>query len=251
MNCSIYRAVIIWIIINTVAVDLTAQRFSLSAYFGREAEIITETLGIRIEDAMLTPNSQASYLWVPGVRIYYSVNGFLKMGFDAHYRPRYSYSYLIRVPDPRSPDGFVSSPSGRAIEEINLSLIPQLTIWQIGNLQMDALVGVGITLPFPSIGEGGYFDFGEGKELQTTIFNALREHSHKPTLTGQVGILVGWKRLFLQIRYLRTLSRSATDPLQINGRSYPYINKRDGLGLSVGYVLPIGRNRIDHHAFQR
>ncbi len=63
---------------------------------------------------------------------------------------------------------------------------------------------------------------------------------HHPTWIGTFGLALRYRRFVLQTRYLKTLSHSITRPIEFEGRTYPWLNKRDGLQLTLGYRIPIG-----------
>jgi hypothetical protein len=226
-----------------------AQKFSIIPYFGGDAGIVWSTQNVQIDDHVLSGDAIAYTDITLGLRTEYRHSKNLQFLLDIGRRPNYSVGYLLRIPVDQAPFTSVvkGGSSGNGGPEIVATLSGQYEMSINKSLYASVSMGTGISQIISgtrAINEGSFEGFGPGMERSTALYRTLDELPLHPTWVGIAGLGLRYRRFVLQTRYLKTLSRSVTRPFEFEGRSYPWLNKRDRVQLTLGYRIPIGRKAV-------
>ena len=245
-SCLLYRASILSLTLSCIT-TLGAQRFSVSAYAGLEGEAVTTTKNILVEDMVVNGNATAVVDWAFSVQGNYQVNDRLSLHLSIDKRLDYLFGYIIRHPEP-PPFNYGTKVGTVGGNDWAVTFTPRLRLINLGRVKVSGFLGLGASRILrykPAVNGSGTADFGAGYETVTELWNLLDDHPTKTALLASGGLVIDYRRISLQLRYLNTLSRSITDPFTFRGETYPYVNRRDGLQLMVGYTLPIGKRSSD------
>ena len=227
-------------------VDLGAQRLSITPYLGLEGEAVTTTQNIIVEDMEVDGDATAVIDLTFGLRTGYRISDRLTVNFDINRRTTYLFGFLIRHPEVAP--FFRGTKAGTVGgNDWMISVAPHLTILSTERFRLSVLTGLGFSRIFPFApavnGRKGMMNFGPGYESLTALYNLLEAHPIRTVAIGTAGFIVQHRRFSLQVRYIKTLSRSLTEPFTFNGRTYPYVNRRNTLQLMIGYTIPFGRRK--------
>ena len=215
---------------------------SIIPYGGFDAEFITVPQNIKIDNQILNGEATNLINWSFGVRASYSINDFLDVSLEINKRPLYLFGYRIDHPAP--------PPSDSATKRLNVKSVDWTTavslkrrLFSFRAFQVNAVVGTGVSKFFES-GKGVVKqvppDFGPGYEATTELYRTLYQSRIRPAWVGMVGTEISYWILSLELRYLKTLSRSVTNPIEFRGDTYSNQNKRDSIQLLLGIRYMLG-----------
>ena len=229
------------VLLLVISCQVRAQRFELIPYIGVEAEIKYSIGRLEVEELIVTERTNAYYISTFGLAGRYNSSSNFGLELDVNYRPKYLYGYRIYDHRPFPDSDFSSEKvSLSGVDEWTISIIPSIKLADFAQWHLAGQIGLGYNIT-DDADKGEPVNFGEYLESTTAVWNAIHFQPTRNTFIVHTGLRLGYRRFMLQFRYVHTISRSMTDPFVYNGRSYPFINKRNGLQLVLGYSIPIGK----------
>jgi hypothetical protein len=205
--------------------------------------MIWTTQNVVVEELVVSGEAIAAIDWTYGIRATYSANKRVLFDIDLNKRTDYSFGYRVRAPVDKPPFTSTVKLGDIGGSEWTATLSGNYEVPLSHGVHGSVLLGTGISKVFrysAAAYQSPVPDFGPGLESTTEVFRIMDELPLHPTWVGIAGFGLRYRRFVLQTRYLKTLSRSVTRPFVYEGQSYPWLNKRDGVQLTLGYRIPIG-----------